>query len=185
MIPLPLFLEIRKAAICHCQSIWCCNWCGTRKVNEITSVYVANEIKFSFVHFSTGIQYTFYRSVHLVLSYGAKQDQKWCVVLSILKRSARLSSIITVFFQASKLMPACSPCWSFVSLYRGFKFQLCAIVVSVCSKTSRDASKDHYLAFLSEKRRCCVEIRNVRYWYFDASQKFENFVCPTDQSFWT
>jgi hypothetical protein len=51
----------------------------------------------------------------------------------------------------------------------GFNFRSCAIELSVCSKTSRDTSKDHYLAFPSEKRHCCVEIRNVRYWYFDAS----------------
>jgi hypothetical protein len=78
------------------------------------------------------------------------------------KESARLSSIITVFFQASKLMPACSPCWSFLSLDGGFKFRSCAIAVSNRYKTSRQASKDHYLAFPSEKRHCCVEFRNVR-----------------------
>jgi hypothetical protein len=59
-------------------------------------------------------------------------------------------------------MPACSSCWSFVSFDEGFKFQLCAKnVVSNCSKTRQDASKDHYHAFPWEKRRCCVEAGNV------------------------
>jgi hypothetical protein len=44
-------------------------------------------------------------------------------------------------------MPACSRLWSFLSLDVGFKFQSCANGLSGCSKTSRDASKDHYNAF--------------------------------------
>jgi hypothetical protein len=51
---------------------------------------------------------------------------------------------------------------SLLSLERGFKFGSCAIALSVGSNTSQDTSKDHYLAFPSKKRRCCVEMRNVR-----------------------
>jgi hypothetical protein len=53
-------------------------------------------------------------------------------------------------------------CWSFVSLHIGFKIYWCAIALSNRSKTSQDASKDHYPAFPSKKRRCCVEFGNVR-----------------------
>jgi hypothetical protein len=118
-----------------------------------------------------------------------KQDQKRGVVYQFRIKCARLSSIITVFFQASKLMPACSQCWSFLSLYRGFKFRSCAIELSNRSKTSREASKDHYLAFPSEKRRCCVEIRNVRYRYFDVSSPLFcsmtgiDYISPTKETF--
>jgi hypothetical protein len=94
--------------------------------------------------------------------YEPNKTKKWCVVLSILKRTARLPSIITVFFRASKLMPACSPCWSFLSLYGGFKFQSCAIALSNCSKTSQDVSNNHYSVFPLQYRRCCVVIGNVR-----------------------
>jgi hypothetical protein len=112
--------------------------------------------------FSTGFQYIVYTTSNLFLSYGAKQDQKRGVVYQFRIKCARLSSNIMVFFQASKLMPACSPCWSFVSLQRGIKFQPCASGLSNRSKTSREASKDHYLAFPLENRCCCVEFRNVR-----------------------
>ena len=86
-------------------------------------------------------------------------------------------------------MPACSLGWTFVSLERGFKFRSCAIELSVRSKTSWDASKHHYLAFPSEKRRCCVEIRNVRYRYFDVSSNLFcsmtgiDYISPTKETF--
>jgi hypothetical protein len=69
-------------------------------------------------------------------------------------------------------MPACFPCSSFVFLCRGFKCWSCAIALSNHSKTSRDASKDHYHAFPWQNRRCCVEAGNMRWWYFYASQNF-------------
>jgi hypothetical protein len=41
MIPLPFLLKTRKAAICHCPLIWCCN-CGVPKeVIETSSNYTA------------------------------------------------------------------------------------------------------------------------------------------------
>jgi hypothetical protein len=52
--------------------------------------------------------------------------------------------------------------FSFVSFDGGFKFQSCAIPLSVHSKTSWDASKDLYHAFPSQNNRFCSVIGNVK-----------------------
>jgi hypothetical protein len=158
MIPFPLILEIRKAVICHGASIWCCNWCCKKKSDRnYWQIHGKKKLKFSFDYFSTGFRYKVDTTSNLFLSYGAKQDQKRGVVYQFRIKCAWLSSNITVFFQASKFMPACSQSWTSVSLERGFKFGSCANGLSVRSKTSRDASKDHYLAFPSKKEMLLCE----------------------------
>jgi hypothetical protein len=98
-----------------------------------------------------------------------KQDCFWCVVYCFRKKSARSSSNNMWKFQASKLIPACSLWWSFLSLDGGFKFQPCVISLSNLSKTSQETSIYLYRPFTLENRQCCVEIRNVRWWHYDAS----------------
>jgi hypothetical protein len=144
--------------------------CGKRKVIGIAGKYTVKR-KSSFL-LSTFLRGSSTHSTGFLILSCLKEPnkiKKWGVVYQFRNKCARLSSNIMWNFRASKLMPACSPGWSFVSLERGFKFGSCANGLSVRSKTSRDASKDHYHAFPSEKRRCCVEIGNVKYRYFDAS----------------
>jgi hypothetical protein len=102
-----------------------------RKVIETTCIYTVKESRVFLCPFFYG------DPVHILqdfLSWPVLRSQTRFYRFS--KESARLSSIITVFFQASKLMPACSPCWSFLSLDGGFRFRSCANGLSVCSMTS-------------------------------------------------
>jgi hypothetical protein len=153
---LPLMMEMWKAVVCHGSSIWC-----GKRMNETTSVCVATGSGVFLcplfygdpvqqLQISTGIQYNSYRPSHFAHTQGANKTKKWPVVLHF--AIAWCFSIIKI--NAGLL--------SFLSLQRGFNFQPCAIAVSVRCKTSRDASKDHYLAFPLQNRRCCVKFRNVR-----------------------
>jgi hypothetical protein len=69
MMPLSLVLGMQNVVLCHCRSIWCCNWCGKKKSDpKQLAITRQIKIKFSFVHFSTGFQYKSYSISHLGLS---------------------------------------------------------------------------------------------------------------------
>jgi hypothetical protein len=155
MMLLPsLMMEMWKAVICHGSSIWCCNWCGKR-MNETTSVCVATGSGVFLCPLFYGNPVQKLQAFPFCPYSRSKQDQKLTCGFMFQWRHLAIAWCFWIIKINASLL-------SFLSLQRGFNFQPCAIAVSVHCKTSRDASKDHYLAFPLQNRRCCVEFRNVR-----------------------
>jgi hypothetical protein len=159
MIPLPLFLEMENAVICHCQSIWCCKRCDKRKVNEASSICVAkSKVEFFFVLF---LQDSSTHSTQLPIFSCLKEPNKvknevWFFVFSwSCLELSRYFSIIKV--NAGLLLVL-----KFCLFVQGIQVLIMCYCTLQPFKTSRNASKDNCLAFPWQNRSCCVEIRNVR-----------------------
>jgi hypothetical protein len=100
---MPLLLEMWRAVICHGVSIWCCNSSVAKEkwMKRLTFVWQKESPVFVrplFYSFPVEILQEFSSSQYS----RSKQDQKMMCGLLIWKRSAWLSSNVTVFLRASK-----------------------------------------------------------------------------------